>query len=252
MSKINIFKRLQYSFNPNKYRYLVKDTILNGIIYLLVMSCLLGIISGSFSVSAISKGEKILENTLKSSELNFKFSNGLLEFSEGHWIDDNGENLLLIDTDKTINEIDDLRSITIHKNNEMVFLKDGFMIKSDDYKRIYTYEEVGLGNRSFDNYKIANYISKFSNIKYLIVLFIIIIKFFNNLMSAICVMLISAVVILVLNLKISYSNTFALSVYSLTIPNILGIIFSIGSIDILISSGIMFWALLKIKKEQNF
>lgn len=247
---MNTFMRFKYSFNPSKYKYFLKDRILNALIYLMAICLVVGGIQGMFYVSAMSESEKILEEKLESSELDFKFTKGVLELNQGEWMDESGENLLLVNTEKSLSEIDDLRNITVHKDNEIVFLKDGFMIKSDDYKMTYSYSEVGLGNESFDNHDAAKYLSGISAGKYLIIPYIVVIKYMDNIISALCVMLIGAVIAMFNGLQMRLATIFTLAVYSLTIPNIISIIFNIGSIDILIGSAILFIVFLRIKKEQ--
>lgn len=247
---MNTFMRFKYSFSPSKYKYFLKDRILNALIYLIAICLVVGGIQGMFYVSAMSESEKILAEKLESDELAFNFNKGVLELKQGEWLDESGENLLLVNTEKSLSEIDDLRNITVHKDNEIVFLKDGFMIKSDDYKMTYSYTEVGLGEESFDNHEAAKYLKQISAGKYLIIPYIVVIKYIGNIISALCVMLIGAVIAMFNGLQVKMGTIFTLAVYSLTIPNIISIVFNIGSIDILIGAVILFIAFLRIKKEQ--
>lgn len=247
--RIGIFEKFKYSVNPNKYMYFLKERIINALVYLLIICIIAGGIQGVFLVTAFSESEKILKDTLETSEMKFQFTNGILNLEGNQWIDEHGENLILINTEKNISQMDDLRNITIHKTNVVAFLRDGFMIKTRDNKKTYTYDEVGLGNESFDNYSAEKYLEYMDVGKYLLLPYVVVIKYIGNLISALCIMLIGIALSIINKLNLKYSTIFIFSIYSLTIPNIIGIIFPIGSIDILISSIIISLAFIKIKKD---
>lgn len=249
---INMSKRFKYSLNPGKLNLLIKDKVYEALLYLLIISIILGSVQGVFYVASISITENLLEITLSKNELKFQFTKGALTLNEEQWKDDEGESLIYINTNIKISEIEEVRSIYVHKNYVLMFLNDGFMIKNNSVKNIYSYKDVGLGNATFNNEEAIKYIEYISIGKYLIIPLIILIKYVKEILYAFLCSIFAEIYVLINGLNLRYKNIFVLSIYSLTIPSIIGTIFIINSYEILIAIIILFISLSKVKEKNRF
>ena len=249
---INMLKRFKYSLNPGKYILLIKDKIYEALLYLFIVSAVFGSIQGIFYVGSISITESLLEKTLSKSELEFQFTKGILILNKGEWKDDDGENLVYVNTNIAVSQIEEIRNVYVHKNYALIFLRDGFMIKNNLENDIYNYAEVGLGNVSFNNQEAIGYIHYISVGKYLMIPFIILIKYVKEIIYAFLCTLFGVAFVLINKVNLEYKKIFALSIYSLTIPSIIGTIFIINNYELLIGVIILLISLIKIKTKIQF
>lgn len=119
-----------FSINPKKYVYLNKEKLSKAFLYVLLLSVIIGLVQGVMGAVLISGIEKTTKMILEEDEVQFEMKDGVLDFKNSPLKEEEGQALLYIDTNKDIDDLDSLRSITVHKDTVTVLLRDGFMVKS--------------------------------------------------------------------------------------------------------------------------
>lgn len=226
--KVNVIDRFKWSLNPKRYIYLVKDRLRSAFLYLLILATIFGLFQGITIVSTIGIVENVISKAYNDGKLNFQMKNGLLDFEISPYKEEQGSTLLLVDTDKTVDEVDGLRNVTVHKDLSTVILKDGIVIKNGSEEIIYRYSDLGLDKVNFNSKVIDIFINELSIIKYFIIPLIIIIKFISMLFYSFMMSLAGMLIMIMNKRRLLYRDIFKLSIYSITVPTLLGLILPLG------------------------
>lgn len=242
-NNLKIRNKFIFSINPKKYIYLYKEKISKAFLYVLVLATIIGVIQGGMTSLVISELEKRSKIILNQDELQFEMNGGILDFKESPLKEEEGSALLYIDTNKNIDEVDSLRSITVHKDIVTVLLKDGLMIKVGSEDFTYKYSDLGLDQLNFNNNLLISLLEKVSSIKYIIIPFMIILDFIELIIYAILISLLGLLSNLIVNRKISYRIVFNLSLYAVTLPSIINLIYPIGAYSVLVGAIILMFGL---------
>lgn len=242
-NKIKMRNKFIFSISPKKYVYLYKEKISKAFLYILVLSIIIGFIQGAMSTMVISGLEKTSKMILKQDEVQFEMKNGILDFKTSPIKDEEGQALLYIDTNKGIEELDALRSITVHKEIVTVLLKDGFMIKNGSEDVTYKYSDLGLDKIDFNNDFLITALKKVDIVKYIIIPIMIIVNFIQLIIYSLLISLVGVLSNLIANRKLEYGKLFNLSLYAVTLPAIINLIFPIGGYSILIGGIILMFGL---------
>lgn len=242
-NKLNMINRFKFSMNPKSYLNFINDKFGKAVLYLLIISVVIGSIESIKAIMLFSTVEKSFQNALKDEDLKFELKDGVLNFESSQLKEEEGQFLLLIDTDKSIEELDSLRSITVHKEVVTVFLKDGFMFKSDSDKKTYKYSEIGLDRVYIDNNILINLISNLKFVKFIIIPLVIIAEFISMLINAFLISIVGVLNVLFSRRKMSYNNIFKLSIYSLTLPLLINMIFPAEGYVVLIGGFMLILAI---------
>lgn len=242
MEKLNMINRFKFSMNPKRYKNFINDRLQKAILYLLIMSTLIGLIQSIKVIVAFSDIKKSFENALREDEFKFEMENGILDFEASSLKIEEGQYLLLIDTNKELKDIGLLRSVIVHKNESIVLLKDGLVIKRESGERTLKYSDLG-NDLYIDNNSLINTIDKFSFLKFIFIPIAILIEFISILIYALLVSIVGVLNILFSRRKVSFSDIFKLSIYSLTIPLLLNSIFPIQRYIVLIGGFMLILAL---------
>lgn len=249
--KISIINRFTFSMRPKKYIYLVKEKLFKAFIYILLLSIIFGFIQGSMSTYIISNVEKAVEIFLKQDDLKFEMKDGILSFPASPIKEEEGQTLLYIDTDKSLNDLDSIRNITVHKENVTVILKDGVMTKFNSEQIIFKYSDYGLDKFNINNDILINAISKIYIIKYFIIPFMMIVNFVLLLIWALIISLVGVVNNLINPKKMKYSRILNISLYSVTLPALINLIYPIGALSVLIGGFVLMFAINYINYYDN-
>ena len=253
-NKVKMRNKFIFSINPKKYVYLYKEKISKAFLYIIVLSIIIGLIQGAMSTMVISGLEKTTEMILKQDEVQFEMKDGILDFKASPIKDEEGQALLYIDTSKGIEELDNLRSITVHKDIVTVLLKDGFMIKNGSEDVTYKYSDLGLDKIDFNNDFLIAAFEKVDIAKYIIIPIVIVANFIQLIIYAVLISLVGVLSNLIANRKIEYGNLFNLSLYAVTLPAIINLIYPIGGYFILVGGIILIFGLSYIdfyNEKQN-
>ena len=231
-----------FSINPKKYVYLNKEKLSKAFLYVLLLSVIIGLVQGVMGAVLISGIEKTTKMILEEDEVQFEMKDGVLDFKNSPLKEEEGQALLYIDTNKDIDDLDSLRSITVHKDTVTVLLRDGFMVKSGSESVTQKYSDLGLDLINFNNDFVISIIEKLDIVKYIIIPIMIVVNFVQLLMYALFISLMGILSNLISNRKMYYNRVFNLALYSVTLPTIINLIFPIGVYSILIGGIIlMFW-----------
>lgn len=241
--KINMIDRFKWSLNPKKYIYLAKDKLGKAFLYLLILATIFGLFQGITIIRTIGIVEDVISKVYKDGKLNFEMKNGLLDFEASPYKEEQGSTVLLVDTDKTVDEVDSLRNITVHKDLSTVILKDGIVIKNGSEDIIYKYADFGLDKVNFNNEVIDIFIKELSVIKYFMIPVIIIIKFINMLFYSFIMSLAGMLSMLLNKQRLSYGNIFKLAMYSITVPTLLDLILPLGKYNMFIGGLILIFGI---------
>ena len=240
---INMINRFKWSLNPKKYIYLSKDKLGKAFLYLFILATIFGIFQGITLVKTIGVVEKVVSKAYQDGKLNFEMKNGLLDFKSQPYKEEQGSVLLLVDTDKTIDNVDSLRNITVHKDLSTVILKDGIVIKNGSKEISYKYSDFGLDRVDFSSDLIHLFIEELGVIKYFMIPIIIIIKFIDMLYYALMMSLAGLISMLLNKQRLSYGNIYKLSMYSITAPTVLGLILPLGKYTLFIGGIILIFGI---------
>lgn len=242
-NKIKMTNKLIFSINPKKYVYLYKEKISKAFLYVLLLSLIIGVIQGAMSAVIISGLEKTTKMILNQDEVQFEMKDGLLDFKASPIKDEEGQALLYIDTNKGIEDLESLRSITVHKEIATVLLKDGFMIKGGSEDIIYKYSDLGLDKVDFDNSFVITALEKVDIVKYIVIPIMIVINFIQLIIYALLISIVGLLSNLITNRKIRYGKVFNLSLYAVTLPVIINLIYPIGAYSVLVGGIILMFGL---------
>ncbi|MFR1823947.1 MAG: DUF1189 family protein [Clostridium saudiense] len=232
-----------FSINPKKYVYLNKEKLSKAFLYVLLLSVIIGLVQGVMGAVLISGIEKTTKMILEEDEVQFEMKDGVLDFKNSPLKEEEGQALLYIDTNKDIDDLDSLRSITVHKDTVTVLLRDGFMVKSGSESVTQKYSDLGLDLINFNNDFVISIIEKLDIVKYIIISIMIVVNFVQLLMYALFISLMGILSNLISNRKMSYNRVFNLALYSVTLPTIINLIFPIGVYSILIGGIILMFGL---------
>lgn len=252
--KIKMRNKFIFSINPKNYVYLYKEKLSKAFLYVLVLALIIGVIQGAMSTVVISALERTTKMILNQDEVQFEMKDGILDFKASPIKEEEGQALLYIDTNKGIEDLESLRSITVHKDMVTVLLKDGFMIKSGSENITYKYSDLGLDKVDFDNSFVIAALEKVDIVKYIVIPIMIIFNFVQLIIYALLISLVGLLSNLIVNRKIEYRKLFNLSLYAVTLPAIINLIYPIGGYFILVGGIILIFGLSYIdfyNEKQN-
>ena len=241
--KIKMRNKFIFSINPKKYVYLYKEKLSKAFLYVLVLALIIGVIQGAMSTVVISALERTTKMILNQDEVQFKMKDGILHFKTSPIKEEEGQTLLYIDTNKGIEELESLRSITVHKDMVTVLLKDGFMIKGGSEDITYKYSDLGLDKVDFDNSFIIAVLEKVNVVKYIAIPIMIISNFVQLIIYALLISLVGLLSNIIGNRKIEYGKLFNLSLYAVTLPAIINLVYPIGGYSVLVGGIILIFGL---------
>lgn len=241
--KVKMRNKFIFSISPNKYVYLYKEKISKAFIYILVLSLIIGVIQGAMGVATILGLEKTTKMILNQDKVQFEMKDGILDFKSSPIKEEEGQALLYIDTNKGIEDLESLRSITVHKNIVAVLLKDGCMINVESENIICKYSDLGLDKIDFDNSFVISELDKVGIVKYIVIPIMIIASFVQLIIYSLLISLVGLLNNLILNRKMEYGKLFNLSLYAVTLPAIINLIYPIGGYSILVGGIILMFGL---------
>lgn len=237
--KINMINRFRWSLNPKRYIYLVKDKLGKAFLYLFILATISGLFQGIALFSTVGVLEDVISKAYQDGNLNFEMKNGLLDFDMSPYKEEQGSTVLLVDTDKMVDEADSLRNITVHKDLSTVILKDGIVIKNGSEEFISKYSDFGLDKIDFNSKIIDTFLQELGLIKYFMIPVIIIIKFISMIFYSFILSLAGMLSMALNRQRLGYANIFKLAMYSMTIPTLLDIILPFGRYNMFIGGLIL-------------
>ncbi|MEG0856784.1 MAG: DUF1189 family protein [Terrisporobacter sp.] len=248
--KLNFLVRMKISVAKVKeYSLLLKEDLSKAIGYILILSIVVGMVLGVTQFTLLTVLEKSAKIVLKSEEFKFEINDGILDFKNSPYKEEQGSSIVIIDSDKTLDESESLRTITVHKDMSSAFLQDGIIARASGIEYKIKYSDIPFIETYVDNEIALNFLDKVKPIKYIVFLVMIILTYILSLAKA---LLISVAGVLANNMsgsKLKYKDVFKISIYSLTLPMIIALIIPIGSLSVIISAMYVSVAINNIAKN---
>lgn len=233
---LNFLSRFKISaFQIKKYSSFLSEGINKVITYILMLSILIGMILGTVQFIILNTVEKGLNSSLKQEEFQFEIKEGLLDFKNSPYKIEEGGTLVIIDTNKSLNESESFRITTVHKDISTVFVKDGIIVNQngDEYKL--KYSQIPFLNGEINNEVAINILTKAKPIKYVVFIIMILVTYISLMVNGLIISLLGMISNKINKAKLKYKDIFKISLYSLTLPTLLNLVFPIGSFKILIA-----------------
>lgn len=224
MDKISFKDRLIISiYKPKNYILLYKDRFFRSLIYIVIISFILGIISFFNIFHKYNKFINSVEIEVKNNFPDFSFHNGILHVNQKDEIVIKNSGGLEIIIDTRDGEGNIINNYLYGRDKVILVLKDKIIYKSKDKideTQLDTFKKITLNKEKF-----IKYVFKFKlGLITLIIIFPFLI-FIINIFSCFLLTLLGVLITSVLKIKISFVDLFKLSIYSNTFPSILKSIF---------------------------
>ncbi|MBN1050474.1 MULTISPECIES: DUF1189 domain-containing protein [Clostridium] len=221
----NFFKKfINCIYNLKALITYPKYGIWKAILYVLLMSIILGGIRGITIGYKIDRELSNLSTMLQEDKYKFNIVDGVLHTENSPLKIEETSSLIYIDENKSLNEIDDLRDITVHNDNNILFLKDGVSLEAGMYKQQAHYKEL-IGDSKLDNgilFGELSYVLKI--IVAIVILYTILFTFINTLINCLFVTAFASFSLIIMKVFMKYSILYSLSLYACTLPFIFQII----------------------------
>ena len=248
---INFINKIKISvLNIGRYKELLRLSFSKALIYSILLSILVGVVTGIAQFTAINLVQKASRTALTDDKFSFEMKDGILNFNESPIIKEKGKLILLIDTNKSLEDEESVRKIIIHKDISTVIFKDGISIRNNDQKVTYNYKELPLP-QNFDNELIIKALDAMKPLKYIVFIVNIFLVYLTFLFYAFIISLGGSIINKTQGINLSYGDIFKLSLYAMTLPTLIKLIYPIGPLSILVSGFYLMIAISKIKLEAN-
>lgn len=233
-NKMGFIKKVKISlFDIRGYNDLLRLSLSHAIAYSLALSIIVGSIVATISLKYINKVESSIRDIVSSEGYEFEMSNGILDFKDSPIKKDYGSFLVLIDTNISLDQVDTVRNILVHKDSSLAILKDGVYVNIDGEKLEYKYFE---NLYKIDNATFLKALDFVGIVKYIIVLTTILVTFLGLLINSLILSLLGVFLNKSMNKNMSYSNILKLSIYSMTLATLIKIIYPLGAFSMVISA----------------
>lgn len=250
-NKLKFFTKVSNSmFNIKSYPMLAKQTFSSVLGYILILSIIVGGILGVSQFALFNLMEKSSKEILQDEKYKFTLDNGVLEFKNSPYEIEESDIIVIIDTNKSLNDRDSLRSSTVHKDISTVFLKDGIIARSYGQESYMKYSDLFFLQEPIDNSIVINFIDKISPFKYVVLLISIMLIYLRLLIFSIIISIIGIIANKIQGNTMKYIDILKISLFSLTLPTLIQLILPLGFITIVISSLYVVFALSYFRDKE--
>lgn len=250
--KLNFLSRFKISmYKVKSYSLLLKESLGKAFVYMLILSVLVGSVLGVLQFTILNKVEKEVTALLQQDNFKFEISNNILDFKQSPYTQEKGRSVVIIDSNKTLDEAASFKSVIVHKDISYVFLKDGFLTRVDDSRFKVKYSEIPFSNGNIDNELVLKTLEQLKPVKYIMIFAFIIITYFTSILKALLVSLVGLMSNNITSANLQYKDILKLSIYAFTLPMVLEFIIPIGSYSIIIAGIYVMIAIRDIKRKTN-
>ncbi|AOR22238.1 DUF1189 domain-containing protein [Clostridium taeniosporum] len=224
----NFFKKfINCTYNLKALMTYPKYGIGKAILYVFLITILLGGLRGITIGYRMDKELGNLNSTLQNSEYKFNIEDGILHAENSPLKLEGISSLIYIDENKSLNEIDDLRDLTVHNDNNILFLKDGVYLQAESYKQQAHYKDL-IGDNRLDNNILLGELSYVLKILVaIVILYTILITFINTLINCLFATIFASFALLIMRMFMKYSILYSLTLYTCTLPLIFQVVLQI-------------------------
>ena len=166
--KISFINKLRISIcDIKQYREFISEKLSKAIIYSIILSLIIGIIQGIFNFAIISTTESAITKVISSSEFKFTFEDNKINFENSPIKIERGRNLLYIDTNISLDNIDSIRNILVHKDFSVSILSDGISVRIDGEVQNFNFKESNISEK-IDNEILLKSLNILKVVKYIV------------------------------------------------------------------------------------
>ncbi|MGL4949550.1 MAG: DUF1189 family protein [Anaeroplasmataceae bacterium] len=250
--KMNFLTRVKIStVKVKNYSLLIKDGLGKAFVYMLILSILVGSVLGVIQFTVLNKIEKEAIKLLQQEDFKFEISNNILDFKKSPYKQEKGRSIVIIDSNKNLDDVESFKSVTVHKDISYVFLADGFVTRIDSSEFKLKYSEIPFIDGNINNELVIKTLNELKPVKYIMVLAMIFVTYIIAIVKALLISLAGLMSNSMTGANLKYEDILKLSIYALTLPMILEFIIPIGSYSIIVAGLYLIIAISSIKKEQN-
>ena len=234
--KLNFLSRVKISiFKVRSYSIFLDEGLNKSMTYMLMLSVIIGMISGVIQFNVLTGLEKSAKNLLKQEDFKFEMSSGILDFKSSPYKQEENSDIIIIDTNKLLSDSESIRYVIVHKDRSVVFFKDGILANINDEEYRFKYSDIPY-NEYINNDVALNALNNSKPIKYIWVVATILITYIVSMFNAVFISLLGLISNKTSGLNLNYKDVLKLSIYSTTLTIIIKTIIPIGSFSIIISS----------------
>lgn len=236
MKNINFFNRVRISItNIKGYKDLVKESLSKAILYSLILCIVVGSFVGVFGFVTVGKLQNDMKDLILSEEFKFTLEDGILNFENSPIKQEYGGDMIVyIDTNITLNEVDSIRKVIVHKDESLAILKDGIAYRIEGNQFNYKFSELPLIEK-IDNEIVLKSLNLIDIVKYLVFIISIILTYFSFIINSLLLSVCGIILNKLNKLNMNYKDILKISIYATTLPTIVGVVYPIGTFSVLIS-----------------
>lgn len=218
----NFFKKFITSIYDLKvFSKYAKEGFFRSIIYALLISIIFGGIKGIAIGYKLNKEISNIVNELKSDKYGFSIDNGMLNINKSPIKFEEEKSLIYIDKEKTIDEDEQLKNITVHQDLNILVLKDGIVVNNPVNKFKISYINM-FKDQNVDSYLLSQEVKFFQiMIVLLSCIFIIFIELFDLLINCLIVVAFASLISIFMKMVVKYSALYSIILYASTLPLII-------------------------------
>lgn len=220
--KTNFFKKFITSiYDLNAFSKYAKEGLLMSIIYVLLITMILGGIKGIFTGYGLNKEMSRINDELKSNK--YSIEDGVLNINNSPIKFEEENMLVYVDKNISMDKEDSIRSITMQDDVSILILKDGIVVNNsiNKYKIAYSNEIVG-------SLSMMNSINLLKEIIIITACMITIVTtFFKVLINCLIVVAFASLITVFMKMVVKYSALYSLALYAATLPLIIQTILEI-------------------------
>lgn len=247
---MNIFTRFKYSLVGYKgYINLMQEKLSKAFLHVLILTFITSSVLGVAFIVIYNEAEMVEGLSLQENE--FTYEDGILDYKNGTLKYDVGEVLVLVDTSKSIDDYDQLRSVIVHKDSAIALTNDGIIFRTMSNEMILKYSDIFVEGFTLDNDSLINMVDNYGYLKYIFILWIIVVAFLYKMYYVLVISLIGTLINFMNKTNLAYRDIFKASAYSLTLVTLIELVIPIGSFTVIISGMYVVFALNHIRKLQN-
>lgn len=255
--KTDFFKKFITSiydlrFFPEYIQEGLKKTIIYGFCICLIF----GTVKGIFLANRINSEADSFYNKLNNYKYDIRIKDGNLSSSQSPIVLKNKDTFVYLDSSINSEDSANIKSMSVNQNINLLFLKDGLVLKSDKINKKLMYKnyvnDIALGTDTADK--------MFTKIKLITIgsafLFTIADTFLSLIINCVIVACITSLVAIFMKMIVKYLALFSIAVYAATLPLIITTIlesFNLGvNLDIVFIVGntiYVCFCLFNIKQE---
>lgn len=236
-------------YNVGRYKELLKLRFSHALVYSILLSVLVGCISGIMNFASVTTMQNSIKEIMASDEFQFEMKDGILDFKNSPIKREAGRFLVLINTDISLEEVETIRNIVIHKDISVSILKDGISYRDNDGVGSLKYSDLPILFDNMNNETILRAASIMGILKYSIFIFTLLYTYLVLLFNSFMLSLVGLVLSKMNNINLNYGDVFKLCIYAMTLPTLIKLIYPLGSVSILISGIYLILAMNKIRNE---